>query len=416
VNEPSSLAAPAAGEKLRFGSPAYMRCARAMFAGGFSTFSMLYCVQPLLPLFAHNFHLTPATASGAVSVATGSMALALIPASLLSDRLGRSRVMSVSLILSALLMMGTAIAPGFGWLLLMRALLGVVLAGLPAVGMAYLSEEVEPASQGRALGLYIAGNALGGMCGRLLAAMLCEWFSWRFSLGILGVAGFIGALLFWRGLPPSRFFTPRPVDPAHLMASTRKIFADAGLPLLFLCGFVLMGCFVSLYNLLGFRLEMAPFSLTPGEEGLIFTLYMIGMFGSAWAGRLADRIGRRKVLHLMVLAMAIGLLLTAPDTLASVVIGIAVFTFGFFGGHSVASSWIGLRAGGDKALASALYLSSYYLGSSVLGTACGWLWGRWNWPGVIGGLTVALVVCLAAALRLGRVPPLPASPDTKKGA
>lgn len=398
-----------APDKLRFGSPAYLRCARAMFAGGFSTFSMLYCVQPLLPLFAHAFRLSPAAASGAVSAATGSMALALIPASLLSDRLGRDRVMRASLALSALLMFATAFAPDFGSLLLMRALLGIALAGLPAVGMAYLSEEVEPASLGRALGLYIAGNALGGMSGRLLAALLCEWFDWRVSLGLLGAAGLGGAIVFWRGVPPSRFFSPRPVDPAHLLASTRRLFADAGLPLLFLCGFILMGCFVSLYNLLGFRLEQAPFSLTPGEEGLVFTLYMIGMFGSAWAGRLADRIGRRKVLHLMVLALAGGLLLTAPDHLAPIIVGIAVFTFGFFGGHSVASSWIGLRAGPDKALASALYLSSYYLGSSVLGTASGWLWSAWGWPGVIAGLLAALALCLAAALRLGRVPPLPAA-------
>jgi YNFM family putative membrane transporter len=395
-----------AGEKLRFGSAAYMRCAQAMFAGGFSTFSMLYCVQPLLPLFAASFRLTPAAASGAVSAATGGMALALIPASLLSDRLGRSRIMNISLLLSALLMMASAFAPDFGSLLVMRALLGIVLAGLPAVGMAYLSEEVEPGSLGRALGLYIAGNALGGMSGRLLAALLCEWLSWRSSLGILGAIALASAVLFCRGLPPSRFFTPRPIDAAHLAAGMRRICADAGLPWLFLCGFVLMGCFVSLYNLLGFRLEQAPFALTPGEEGLIFTLYMIGMFGSAWAGRLADRIGRRKVLYLMVLAMAAGLALTAPASLTSIVAGIAIFTFGFFGGHSIASSWVGLRAGSDKALASALYLSSYYLGSSVLGTSSGWLWSRWQWSGVVAGQLAVLALCLAAALRLGRVTPL----------
>lgn len=400
--------------KLQFATPAYRRCARALFVGGFGTFSMLYCVQPMLPLFSHAFGLTPAVASGAVSAATGTMALMLIPASVLSDRFGRRTVMNWSLALSSLLLLLSAWVTSFGQLLVLRALLGLTLAGIPAVGMAYLSEEVERKSLGRALGLYIAGNALGGMCGRLIAAGLCDWVSWRFALGFLGALGLAGSFEFWRSLPPSRHFRARRANLARLFGNGRRLLADAGLPWLFLCGFILMGCFVSLYNVLGYRLEGAPFYLRPSQEGLIFTLYMIGMFGSTLAGKLADRFGRRSVMLTMVLAMALGLLLTLPVSMWTMVAGISLFTFGFFGGHSVASSWVGLRAGNEKGLASALYLTCYYLGSSLVGAASGWAWGVGRWLAVVCLLVATLLPCLKIALYLSRLAPLPQNRDLQR--
>jgi len=392
--------------KLQLGTPAYKRTARAMFIGGFTTFSMLYCVQPLLPVFSHEFHLSPAMASGAVSAATASMALMLIPASILADRFGRRPVMNASLALSSLFLLLSSLSTAFWQLLLLRALLGISLSGLPAVAMAYLGEEIEARSLGRSLGLYIAGNALGGMCGRLFAAILSDWLSWRFSLGLLGAMGALAAFEFWRCLPPSQHFTPHRTSLSLLVKSTRTLFADAGLPWLFICGFLLMGGFVSLYNVLGYRLEGAPFHLRPSQEGLIFTLYLVGTIGSTWAGKLSDRIGRRNVLWIMVTTMATGLLLTLSVMLPLMVFGIAIFTFGFFGGHAVASSWIGLRSGNDKALASALYLGFYYLGSSVLGAASGWMWSAALWPGLVALLMAVLLMCMGIALFLRRLTPL----------
>jgi YNFM family putative membrane transporter len=392
--------------QLQLGTPAYRRTARAMFIGGFTTFSMLYCVQPLLPVFSHEFQLSPAMASGAVSAATSTMALMLIPASLLADRFGRRPVMNASLALSSLFLLASALCTAFWQLLLLRGLLGLCLAGLPAVAMAYLSEEIEPRSLGRSLGLYIAGNALGGMCGRLFAATLSDWLSWRYSLGLLGLLGALAAFEFWRCLPPSRHYKPHRTSLRLLLSSASLLFRDAGMPWLFLCAFLLMGSFVSLYNVLGYRLEGPPFGLRPSQEGLIFTLYMVGTFGSTWAGKLADRIGRRNVLWIMVSVMAGGLTLTLAVTLSLMVVGIAIFTFGFFGGHAVASSWIGLRSGQHKALGSALYLGFYYLGSSLIGALSGWVWSAAHWPGLVALLLCVLLICMAVALYLRKLQPL----------
>src|SRR5215217_2575130 len=114
------------------GSPEFRRINRAMVFGGFSTFALLYCVQPLMPLLA------------------GSM------------------------FCGGVLTLLAAFAQGYGQLLLLRALLGLLLGGMPALAMAYLSEEIAGPSLGHSMGLYIGGSAFGGMTGRLVASVISD--------------------------------------------------------------------------------------------------------------------------------------------------------------------------------------------------------------------------------------------------
>jgi YNFM family putative membrane transporter len=392
--------------KLAVGTPAFWRTARGMFVGGFGTFAMLYSLQPLMPQFSDAFGVSPAAASGVVSAATGCLALGLLPASVLADRFGRKPVMVIALALAAALTVLCAFAGNFQQLLVLRGLVGLALAGLPATGMAYLSEEMEASSLGRVMGLYVGGNALGGMSGRLLAALLVDHFSWRIAVGATGVVGLLAAFEFWRSLPVSRHFAPTQVSYASIWRDARMHFADGGLPLLFGMSFVMMGCFVSLYNYLGYRLAAAPFGLSASQLGMVFSLYLIGTWASAQAGRLADRVGRRNVLWLMLVVMLSGVVLTLANVLSVVIVGLTLCTVGFFGGHAVASSWVGIRAQKAKALASALYLCSYYLGSSLLGSASGLAWQSGRWPGVAALLGAVLIVGLAGAMKLRKLQPL----------
>ena len=72
-------------------APGFARVVAAFFIGGFAIFELLYCVQPLLPEFAREFHLAPASASLAVSVSTVAMACTLFLAGFAAERLGASR-------------------------------------------------------------------------------------------------------------------------------------------------------------------------------------------------------------------------------------------------------------------------------------------------------------------------------------
>jgi YNFM family putative membrane transporter len=109
---------------------------------------------------------------------------------------------------------------------------------------------------------------------------------------------------------------------------------------------------------------------------------------------------------MMLSVMLGGLLLTLSGSLVLIVLGMALFTFGFFASHSIASSWIGRRARAPQALASALYLFFYYLGSSVVGWLCGLVWAHRGWPGVVALLASSLAGALLIALRLRTLTPI----------
>jgi YNFM family putative membrane transporter len=396
------------GAPISAGTPEFARINRAMVFGGFSTFSLLYCVQPVMPMLADQFRLTPVQSSWVLSISTLTLAVSLIISSAISERVGRKSMMGLAVALAAITTMLCAFANDFAQLLVLRAILGIALGGMPAVAIAYLGEEIEKTSLGLSIGLYIAGSAFGGMFGRLISALLSDYLSWRIAFAVLGAAGLYAAWDFWRNLPPARNFQPVHHSWRDILAGVRQHFADPGLAMLFTLAFLLMGCFVSLYNYLGYRLLAAPFNLSHSAMGSVSILYLLGIVSAVWVGRLVDRVGRRGVLWLVLLTMVCGLLLTLSQSLPIVILGTAIFTFGFFASHSVASSWVARRARTHKALASALYLFFYYLGSSLVGSLTGLLWERNGWPGVVLGLGGALGVALLITLRMRNLQPVAA--------
>ena len=385
---------------LRRGTPELRRANLALFVAGLATFAMLYCTQPLLPTFSAEFGLTPTVASFSLSAATVTLAVALVVAGSLSEAWGRVRVMTVSLVLSSLLMVLAALSPGFAVLLVLRALQGIALAGLPAVAMAYLAEEVHPKHAGFTMGLYIAGNSVGGLAGRVVSNALTDAFSWRVALGALGVACLLASFAFWRMLPRSKRFEPRPLVARDLLASLGGHLRDRGLVRLYAIGALLMGGFVALYNYVGYHLLGEPYNLSQTEVGWIFVLYLVGTFSSAWMGRLADRLGRARVLWAGIALMLCGIGMTLASSLAAIVAGVAVLTFGFFGAHAIASGWVGQKALTARAQASALYLLCYYLGSSIGGSAGGLAYSYWDWPGLVATVAGLLLLALIPASRL----------------
>jgi YNFM family putative membrane transporter len=234
--------------------------------------------------------------------------------------------------------------------------------------------------------------------------VLADLVGWRVAFAGLGALGAIAAFEFWRSLPASRRHRPRPLHPRHALADLRSVFSERGLLPLFGLALLLMGSFVSFYNYLGFRLVQAPFALSHAAIGAVFLLYVVGMFSSPWAGRKADEFGSSRVLAWMLALCAAGLALTASSALPVIIAGVALFTFGFFAAHSVASSWVGRLAQRSKALSAAAYLTAYYLGASSMGWLGGHAWQAAAWPGVLGFLALLWLGCVAIAARMTRVP------------
>ncbi|WP_027484290.1 MFS transporter [Rhodanobacter sp. OR87] len=402
------------------GTPAFRRTNLALFAAGFATFGLLYCVQPLMPEFSRHYAVSEAAAALSLSLTTGVLAFAMLFAGGVSDAWGRKPVMVASLLASALLVLVTAAMPDWTALLVVRTLLGLTLSGLPAVAMTYLGEEMDADSIGLGMGLYISGSAVGGMGGRLISGVLADFFGWRIGVAVVGVIGVLAGLVFWRALPPSRHFMAQPLRWRTLAGRFAGMFRDRGLPWLFVEGFLLLGAFVTVYNYLGYRLMAPPYKLSQAVVGSIFAIYLIGTFSSAWMGHLAGKRGRRKVLWTAFALMLAGVALSMARPLPLVMLGIVAITFGFFGGHSIVSSWVGRRAGAAKAQAASVYLFCYYMGSSIAGASGGLFYASFGWSGVALFVGLLVLAGLAIALALFRLPPLTdvATPPTpmSKGA
>ena len=388
------------------GDGAYLRTNLALFLSGFATFSLLYCVQPLLPVLAARFRVDAAQSSLALSLATGLLAVSIAFAGVVSASLGRKPLMGASLCAASVLNLLAAAAPSWPLLLTARALEGVALGGAPALAMTFLSEEVHPEGLGFAMGLYVGGTALGGMAGRVLTGIAADLGGWRVALGAIALVGLAAAAGFVLLLPASRNFTPRRgLGPAYHAQAFARHLRVPGPPWLFAIAFLVMGAFVTVYNYAGFRLTAPPYRLTQTEAGLIFTVYLVGMVASSLAGGLADRWGRSQVLTGGLVLFALGLALTLLQPLAAVIAGVALVTGGFFVAHAVASGWVGVLAEGEKGHAASLYLLAYYAGSSVMGSLGGVFWAQARWTGVAGFVGVLLLLALAVSVRLRALSP-----------
>ncbi|WP_410569040.1 MFS transporter [Amycolatopsis sp. cmx-4-61] len=372
------------------------RVKTAVAAAGISSFALLYAPQPVLPQLAAQYHLDPGGAALAISVATGALAIAVLPIAALSEVVGRRPVILTSVIASVVFGLLLPLMPTYPALLVLRALQGVAIAGFPGVAAAYLAERLGRAGVAAAVGAMIAGNTVGGMLGRLASGFTAGPLGWRGALLIVALVGAVCSAVTVVTLPPGT----RPSGNARLQDVTRGLVTALSKPVLlaqYAVALLAMGSFVALYNAAGFRLTGEPLGLSPAIASLVFLAYATGSVSSAAAGRLVARVGRRRALIGALLLTAAGAALTLPDSLPLVIAGFLVLTCAFFAAHAVANGWAAADAPESaRGQVGGTYTATYYLGSSVGGAAGAWVYGHAGWPWLIAAVTVWLLLAVAA--------------------
>ncbi|NEC91477.1 MFS transporter [Streptomyces sp. SID12501] len=407
---PSLPSPPVVDSRMAPGGPGYRRMSFALFLAGVATFALLYSTQALLPLISGEFGVPASDASWTVSAATGALALFVLPMSALSERFGRRAVMTASLAVAATVGMLVPFAPSLGALVALRAVQGAALAGLPASATAYLAEEVRPKALITAIGLFVAGNSVGGMSGRVITGWVAQEWGWRVAVAVIGVVAVGCAVAFRLLLPAPRHFRTGSLRPRVLARTVRTHLANPLLRRLYAIGALFMTVFGGVYTVIGYRLTEAPFGLPQGIVGSVFLVYLVGTVSASTAGKLVARLGRRGALYLAGGTTTAGLLLSLSDTLALVLLGLVLITAGFFAGHAVASSAVSHTAKEGRAQASALYQSAYYIGSSAGSTLGAVAFHASGWSGTVAmGLlavlgVVTVTVMGSRAARSVRVP------------
>ncbi|MFE7268962.1 MFS transporter [Streptomyces sp. NPDC057623] len=386
-------AVPVVDSRMAPGGPGYRRMSFALFLAGVATFALLYSTQALLPLISGEFGVAASEASWTVAAATGGLALFVLPMSALSERFGRRTVMTASLAVAVTVGLLVPFAPNLTGLVVLRAVQGAALAGVPASATAYLAEEVRPKALVTAIGLFVAGNSVGGMSGRVITGWVAQEWGWRAAIGVIGVIAVACAVAFRLLLPAPRHFRKGSLRPRVLARTVRDHLANPLLCRLYAIGALFMTIFGGVYTVIGYRLTEAPFSLPQGVIGSIFLVYLVGTVSASTAGRLVGRLGRRGALYAAGGTTTAGLLLSLAGSLPLVLLGLVLITGGFFAGHAVASSAVSKTATRGRAQASALYQSAYYIGSSAGSTVGAVAFHAGGWAGTVGvGLLAVLGV------------------------
>ena len=173
-------------DNINRGTRDYRIAILALFFGSVVAFGAEYCVQPIIPVFTETFGLEPAIASLAVSCGTAGMSGAMILIAIFAKRLPRKKVMAAGLIIASLLAILMSFSESFVLILIARFIQGMLLAGFPAMAIAYIDEEFDAAIIGSVVGIYVAGTSIGGLVGRMLLSFFTDIFDWRTALECVG--------------------------------------------------------------------------------------------------------------------------------------------------------------------------------------------------------------------------------------
>lgn len=367
----------------------------AVVLAGFCAFLDLYAPQPMLPLLASLFHVSPALASLTVSLSTLAVALAAPFAGVVADRFGRKQVIVPATLLVALPTLAAATAQTFPQLLFWRTLQGVFTPGIFAVTVAYINEEWRE-NTGAAMAAYVTGTVLGGFTGRFLSAAVSMRWSWQLAFVLLGVLNLAGAAAIHLWLPPGR----KPSAPRHSNATqVLRHLRNPRLAATYAAGFCVLFTMVAAFTYVNFHLARPPFSLNTTQLGLVFGVYLIGAAVTPSAGRWIDRLGHRRA---VTIALSIGLAgsaLTLAPSLAAVMAGLTLSCTGVFIAQSTASSYIGHVALEGKGVAVGLYVLFYYLGGSAGAAFPGVLWSHGGWAGCVALIAAVQLATMAITRR-----------------
>ena len=356
--------------------------------GAAGMFATMYSTQAVLPEIGRDFGVSPSQAGLTISIVVGAIAVGAWFWGPFSDRVGRRRAMVLASALLVAPTIGAGLAPTFGALLAFRALQGLCMPGLLIVGVPYVVEAFTPRLGGRAMGNYVAALVAGGLIGRVGVALVAQWAGWRWGVGGLAVLPLAAAFVMHRSLPR----LPAPERGGGALAALRNLALLRATAV----GAALFFTFVGTFSFVVFRLEEPPFSYGTAAGGAIFLLWLLGVFGPA-AGRLVDRIGWRRTVLAAVGVQAAGLLLSLPDALPAVAVGLGLVTVAMFAGVTAAQLGVGASARADRGAASALYFSCYYGAGALGGYLPGLAWEAWGWNGVAAAGLASLVVAAVAA-------------------
>ena len=298
----------------------------------------------MLSAISADLNLTPAQSGSLVTWTLVGAVVGGIVFGALSDRYGRVRVLTWTIVLFAVFTGLCAIAQGYWDLLIYRTIAGIGLGGEFGIGMA-LAIEAWPAKHRAKAASYVAlGWQVGVLAAALLTPVLLPHIGWR---GMF-VVGIFPAFVAW--YLRVRLHEPEIFSQKQTELSTQKISklesfkllvkdkatTKVSLGIVVLTSVQNFGYYGIMIWMPNFLSKQLGFSLT--KSGLWTAVTVCGMIAGIWIfGRLADKIGRKPSFLLFQLGAVISIItysqLTDPTAMLVAGAFLGMFVNGMMGGY-----------------------------------------------------------------------------------
>ncbi|MYL35258.1 MFS transporter [Pontibacillus yanchengensis] len=375
----------------------------ALSIGSLFVFANVYFTQPILPVLTKEFAVSPLQASMSLSLVIFAIGISLFFYGPISDSIGRRGIMIVTMGLGTIVTFLAAFSFNFEFFLVMRVLQGILLAGLPSLALAYIGEEYSTHALSVAIGVFISGNTIGGMFGRIVSGIVTDLYDWQTAFLVMGVVSLVCFVLFVVLLRPSRYFEPKKFDWKEALGVYKSHVLNRELRLAYIVGGLHFFLFVGHFNYVTYLLTSPPYQLPTSLIGVLFLTYIAGTISSQIAGRVSKKFSHAACIKIGILIMVCGLAITLIPSVFAIIGGLLMNCFGFFFAHSTSSSWVSGRATFSKASASGLYLISYYIGGSLGPIYLDPFWNQMNWPGVVIGCYLVLASTMYVAFQMASI-------------
>lgn len=383
----------------------------------FSTYVSNDMIMPGMPHVVRDFHVAIGTASFALSAALLGNILIQWLLGPLSDYKGRRPVLLGGVMFFIVSCLAMYFARTMTEFVVLRALQGMGVAFVAAVGYPSVQEAFDEATAIRAVALMASVALLAPLLGPVLGAIVVTISSWRTIFGVIAVVACVSLIGLWRNMPetavaPAQAFTFGQLvrDYVPVLRDRRILLGSAALGLT---------C-IPLMN----WIALAPVILIEkyGMTPVTYGWWQLPVFGAMILGhvivaRLAGRWPLESVMRLGLGMMVGGVLLAAAgqmltDSFTGAVAGFALYALGIGPCYAAIYRQALFTSDGAKgAVASAintLFMSLMAIGVEV----SKWVYVEFGEPALLGaGVLLILAAALAALqfasrMRTGQSPAL----------
>jgi MFS transporter, YNFM family, putative membrane transport protein len=372
----------------------------------FLTLVDLFAAQAIIPTLARQFAVAASTMGVAANASTFGMAAAGLAVALFGRNIDRRQGIWMSLALLAIPTSMLAFTHDIVVFAMLRVAQGICMATAFTLTMAYLAEHNMGGRATMALSAYVTGNVASNVFGRILSVAVADKLGLEANFLVFAALNLAGAALVFVALVKGEKLMLPQGEAGLFRSNLEKVMGNGELVRAFAIGFCILFVFIGAFTYVNFRLTGEGIGLSAMALGAVYLVFLPSIATTPLAGRIVDRTGTNAGIMLTLAVAIVGLALSLPLNLVSVLAGLALVAVGTFLAQAIATGHVGRNAGSDRALASGIYLSSYYFGGAVGSFVTGIVFDGFGWEAsvlLLIGVLGAAIAC-GAGLRRGKQP------------